>query len=119
MNAEVIKQFYSKLGFPGTYSFDDIKFYDEEGIHNIYLKQIDSFLAHGQEVLDVGCGTGMVSNLFAYRYRSNFTAVDFSDSIDYAREFANNHCINNRCCKYHLQLYWCYLFSRYYSSSDG
>jgi 2-polyprenyl-3-methyl-5-hydroxy-6-metoxy-1,4-benzoquinol methylase len=94
MNSEVIKQFYSNLRFPGAYRIDDIKFYDQEGIHNVYLKQIDNFLMDGQEVLDVGCGTGMVSNLFAYRYRSNFTGVDFSDSIDYASEFAvrNNIC---------------------------
>ena len=95
MNSEVIRQFYSELRFPGHYSFDDIKFYEIEGIHNIYLKEIDKNLSDGIDVLDVGCGTGLVSNLFATRYNSKFTAVDFSDSIDYAKQFAKDNNINN------------------------
>lgn len=95
MNSEIIKQFYSDLNFPGRYSFDDIKFYEIEGIYNLYLKEIDKNLTDGIDVLDVGCGTGLVSNLFATRYNSNFTAVDFSNSIDYAKDFAKKYNINN------------------------
>jgi 2-polyprenyl-3-methyl-5-hydroxy-6-metoxy-1,4-benzoquinol methylase len=95
MNSDVIKKFYSNLNFPGRYSFDDIKFYEIEGIHNLYVKEIDRNLTHGIDVLDVGCGSGMVSNLFATRYKSNFTAIDFSDSIDYAKEFAKKYNICN------------------------
>lgn len=95
MNSEVIKNFYSKIKFPGAYSIEDINFYEVEGIHNIYLREIDKNLDHGLEVLDVGCGTGLVSNLFASRYCSNFTAIDFSDSIHFAENFAKINCINN------------------------
>jgi 2-polyprenyl-3-methyl-5-hydroxy-6-metoxy-1,4-benzoquinol methylase len=53
-------------------------------------------MSNGIDVLDVGCGTGLVSNLFADKYKnSNFTAVDFSDSIDYASKFASSNGINN------------------------
>lgn len=95
MNSDVIRKFYDNLKFPGTYSLDDIRFYEIEGIHNIYLKEIDKHLADSQNVLDVGCGTGLVSNLFASRYNSNFTAVDFADSIDYAKKFSQENCIYN------------------------
>jgi 2-polyprenyl-3-methyl-5-hydroxy-6-metoxy-1,4-benzoquinol methylase len=95
MNTEVIKKFYSDLRFPGPYSIDDINFYEIEGIHNIYLQEIDRILRDDIEVLDVGCGTGLVSNLFATKYRSQFSAVDFSDSIDYAKNFAETHNIKN------------------------
>jgi 2-polyprenyl-3-methyl-5-hydroxy-6-metoxy-1,4-benzoquinol methylase len=45
--------------------------------------------------LDVGCGTGLVSNIFADKYKCNITAVDFSDSIDYARKFAKDNRVKN------------------------
>jgi 2-polyprenyl-3-methyl-5-hydroxy-6-metoxy-1,4-benzoquinol methylase len=48
------------------------------------------------DVLDVGCGTGLISNLFASKYQSsNFTSIDFSDSIEYAENFAKINNINN------------------------
>lgn len=95
MITEEIKKFYSNLHFPGRYSWEDLKFYEDQGIHNIYLREIESVMQDGIDVLDVGCGTGLVSNLFADKYKSNFTAVDFSDSIDYARDFAKKQKIKN------------------------
>jgi len=93
---EEIKKFYSELHFPGKYSIEDIEFYDEQGIHNLYLKEINQHLSDNIEVLDVGCGTGLISNLFANKFKnSNFTAIDFSDSINYAKTFANNNNIPN------------------------
>ncbi len=96
MNTEDIKAFYSQIHFPGRYTGEDLKFYEEQGINNVYLKEIDRFLVDGMSVLDVGCGTGLVSNLFAlHRPNCQITAVDFSDSIDYASTFAQENGITN------------------------
>jgi 2-polyprenyl-3-methyl-5-hydroxy-6-metoxy-1,4-benzoquinol methylase len=47
-------------------------------------------------VLDIGCGTGLVSNLMAIRHpTSEFTGIDFADSIDYATRFANENKLGN------------------------
>lgn len=93
MTTDKIKQFYSELHFPGRYSWNDLKFYEDQGIHNIYLKEIDSVIDDNIDILDVGAGTGLISNLFANKYKnSRFTAIDFSDSIDYASSFAT---VNN------------------------
>jgi 2-polyprenyl-3-methyl-5-hydroxy-6-metoxy-1,4-benzoquinol methylase len=96
MNTEEIKAFYSQIHFPGRYTVEDLKFYEEQGINNVYLKEIDQLLVDGMSVLDVGCGTGLVSNVFASKYtNSQFTSIDFSDSIDYAQEFAEKNNITN------------------------
>lgn len=95
MITQKIKEFYSKINFPGCYTIEDLRFYEEQGIHNVYLREINNYLNDDIEVLDVGCGTGLVSNLFAMKYNSNFTSIDFSDSIDYAKDFADKNEIKN------------------------
>lgn len=89
-----VKDFYSKLKFPGCYSIEDLQFYDKE-IKNPYLKIIDDHLENNTNILDVGCGAGYILNLFASRYQSQFTAVDFSDAINYSIEFSQKHNIKN------------------------
>lgn len=97
MNSDAIKDFYSNLHFPGRYTIDDLEFYQREGVGiNIYLNEIDAVMGNGLTVLDVGCGTGLVSNTFAKLYpNSSFTGVDFSDSIDYAKKISIDHDIKN------------------------
>jgi SAM-dependent methyltransferase len=46
-------------------------------------------------VLDLGCGTGLLTNLFALRYSSQFIGVDFSTAADYADKFAVDNNIKN------------------------
>lgn len=90
-----IQEFYSKIQFPGHYTIAGLD-YHSPSIRNKYLQEIDSVLVDNINVLDIGCGTGLISNLFARKYpNSTFTGVDFSDSVDYAKQFAATHEINN------------------------
>jgi len=97
MNSEQIKNFYSHLHFPGRYTQEDLEFYETEGVDvNVYLKEINKSLDNNLDVLDVGCGTGLVSNTFATLYpSSNFTGVDFSNSIDYAKKISKENKLTN------------------------
>jgi len=97
MDATKIKEFYSDLHFPGKYTAEDLNFYLNEGVDlNIYLRQINKVMSNGLKVLDVGCGTGLVSNTFATLYpNSHFTGIDFSNSIDYAKKTARENKIKN------------------------
>lgn len=90
-----VKQFYDQLQFPGHYTASQLSYHRNE-ILNPYLAQIDRCIQAGDRVLDVGCGTGLISNLFADRHANcSFTAIDFANSIDYARRFARDHGIKN------------------------
>lgn len=93
---EQIKDFYSSLQFPGTYQIEDLQFYIEHGIHNTYLKEIERVIRPGMQILDVGCGAGLVSNLFAITNPCcQITAIDFSKSIEYAQKFSDDNNISN------------------------
>jgi len=90
-----VKEFYSRLQFPGTYTIEDLKFYDNV-VCNSYLKLFDDAVSQSKTVLDIGCGSGFIINFLARRYPNiKFDAVDFSDSIDLAKQFSKTHGINN------------------------
>lgn len=91
----LVKEFYGCLKFPGPYTIDDLKFYND-GIYNRYLKVYDCNIPKNGKVLDVGCGSGFIVNLLALRHPNvEFYAIDFSNSIDYAKEFSLKNNIKN------------------------
>lgn len=95
INPENIKQFYNQNQFPGHYTKESLSYHKDQ-IKNPYLLLIDQHLTSGSHVLDLGCGTGLISNLFASRYQDcQFTGVDFSDAIDYANNYAKLNDITN------------------------
>jgi cyclopropane fatty-acyl-phospholipid synthase-like methyltransferase len=95
INPEHIKQFYNQNQFPGHYTKVSLS-YHEDQIKNAYLSLIDQQLTVGSHILDLGCRTGLISNLFAGKYPDcQFTGIDFSDAVDYADNYAKLHGITN------------------------
>jgi 2-polyprenyl-3-methyl-5-hydroxy-6-metoxy-1,4-benzoquinol methylase len=96
MNLESqIQKFYGEIKFPGLYTLEDFKIYDGN-LFNQFLVQFEQAIQNRKRVLDIGCGSGMIVNLLAYRNPDiQFDAVDFSDSIDFAQEFSTKHNIQN------------------------
>ena len=91
--SDSIREFYNRNNFPGTYTAQQIAQYNVG--HNRYIKIIDQFMSNNISVLDVGCGTGFISNLMAGRYNSKFTGIDFSTAAQYAKQFATQNQIKN------------------------
>lgn len=89
-----LKEFYDHNPFPGPYTASQLQTYGLTW-NNRYLAQIDRYLDHGQTVLDIGSGTGLITNLFAKRYRSDFIGIDFSQGAEYAQQFARQNQIDN------------------------
>ena len=89
-----IQEFYSKIKFPGKFTMEDLKFY--ELYQNKFLKPYVTASSNVKNVLDIGCGTGYITNLIALNNKNlTIDAVDFSDSIDDAKQFSKKHKINN------------------------
>jgi len=88
-----IKAFYDRIAFPGKYNASDIINYYNQ---NRYLKFIEKYIVGNSTILDAGCGTGFVTNNFAFRNRSiHFTAVDFAKSIDWAKDVSKEIGLRN------------------------
>jgi len=90
-----IQKFYGEIKFPGLYTLEDFEIYNAH-LFNPFLTQIEQGITKCKRVLDIGCGSGMIVNLLAYRNPDiQFDAVDFSDSIDFALDFSTKHNIQN------------------------
>jgi len=90
-----IQDFYNRIQFPGSYSKEELDFHWPK-IKNYYLKTINSYIKDTRSVIDVGCGSGLTTNLFAQHHPNvEFTGIDMSQGIYYAAAFANKHQIKN------------------------
>jgi SAM-dependent methyltransferase len=93
--SQSIKNFYNRIAFPGHYSIEQLINYGSP-IENKYLRVIEQQIGNNQSILDAGCGTGLITNLFALRHPDCvFTGIDFSDSLDWANDFAQSNSIEN------------------------
>lgn len=60
MNLESqIQKFYGEIKFPGPYTLEDFKIYDEQ-LFNQFLVQYEQGIPKCKRVLDIGCGSGMI-----------------------------------------------------------
>lgn len=92
MNVEQsVKQFYDLYPFPGSYDLLTL----EKATNNRYINLISQYVDHDQQVLDIGCGTGLITNALAVHYYSNFTGIDFSVGADIADSIAKDYAIDN------------------------
>lgn len=94
MVEQEIKSFYDQIQFPGLYTRESMNLYGHCP-ENQYLAFIYQYLSNQQTVLDAGCGSGLISNLFAERFDSKFIAMDMSDSIKHGQHYSQQNNINN------------------------
>lgn len=95
MKDKEIKEFYGALTFPGKYKISDITYHLPKTV-NRYISILYSNINDGDSIIDLGCGSGLITNIIASKYKkSKITAVDFCDSIKYARRFSKDNNIQN------------------------
>ena len=89
-----IKNFYSRIKFPGDYTMEDLDYYDL--YQNNFLKLYVDAAKQSYNILEIGCGTGYITNLIALQNKKcTVDAIDFADSIDIAKAFSIQNNINN------------------------
>ena len=91
-----VTNFYKISPFP-NYKIDDNKqSILEKGDKNLLAKQFKKFMGLNKKVLEVGCGTGQLSNYFAIGTNNEIIAFDPTiESLNLAKNFADkNNLIN-------------------------
>ncbi len=91
-----VAEFYNAKPFP-SYKDDDNKYTIlDKGDKNFLANQFKKFIGYKKNVLEVGCGTGQLSNYFAIGTNNNIVGLDPTKaSLNLAKEFADKNKILN------------------------
>ena len=91
-----VTEFYDEKPFP-NYKDDDNKYTIlNKGDKNFLANQFKKFIGYKKNVLEVGCGTGQLSNYFAIGTNNNVIGLDPTKaSLNLAKKFADDNKISN------------------------
>lgn len=93
---EAIKSFYEANPFPNYEDVDSATTLREKAEKGIFARLLDDQIPHGAMVLEVGCGTGQLSNFLGLRWGRTVFATDFSlRSLKLGQEFKERNQIDN------------------------
>jgi len=73
---EVIKSFYEQTPFPNYDGFDSSLSLREKASRGVFASLLDEQIPFGSRVLEVGCGTGQLSNFLGMSWGRNIFAAD-------------------------------------------
>ncbi|MCH7745370.1 MAG: methyltransferase domain-containing protein [Chloroflexi bacterium] len=93
---EVVKSFYEENPFPNYEDMDSEWSLREKAEQGIFARLLDEQIAHGAKVLEVGCGTGQLSNFLGLRWgRSVFGADICLNSLKLGQGFKQDNQVDN------------------------
>ncbi len=72
-------KFYNEIKFPNYDDLDDFSLLIDKAKKSIFAKILDEQILFGSKILEVGCGTGQLSN-FLSRYKRKIFGVDLSEN---------------------------------------
>ncbi len=91
-----VTEFYDEKPFPNYKDNDNKHTILNKGDKNFLANQFKKFIGYKKNVLEVGCGTGQLSNYFAIGTNNNVVGLDpTKTSLNLAKEFADNNKISN------------------------
>jgi len=71
------KDFYNNIKFPNYDDIDDLGSLIDKSIKNIFSNKLDKEISYDAKILEVGCGTGQLTNFLA-RYSRELYGIDLS-----------------------------------------
>jgi len=89
-------EFYNERPFPNYKDNDNKQTILKKGDKNFLANQFKNFIGYRKTILEVGCGTGQLSNYFAIGTNNDIFGLDPTKaSLDLAKEFADKNNIIN------------------------
>ena len=87
-----VQAFYETAPFPNYDDFDDVKSFIEKANRGLFAKMLSEQIPYGSVVLEVGCGTGQLSNYLAAANLSHVFGADMTlPSLRLATKFARDN----------------------------
>ena len=85
--SEIVKGFYEENPFPGYEDIDSAETLADKARRGVFARLLDDQTPATASVLEVGCGTGQLSNFLGVRGRTVFGADLCLNSLRLARQF--------------------------------
>lgn len=93
---DIVKEFYEENPFPNYDDIDSDETLMEKAKKGIFARLLDEQIPHGALVLEVGCGTGQLTNFLGMRYnRAVFGSDMCLHSLRLAQGFRDRCAIKN------------------------
>ena len=91
-----VTEFYNEKPFPNYKDGDNKQSILKKGNNNFLANQFKNFIGFKKNILEVGCGTGQLSNYFAIGTNNNIVGLDPTKaSLELAKNFADKNNITN------------------------
>jgi len=93
---DAIKAFYEENPFPSYEDLDSSFSLRQKAEKGIFARLLDDQIPHGSRVLELGCGTGQLSNFLGMRWGRSVFATDIClNSLRMGHDFKNRNQIPN------------------------
>jgi carbamoyltransferase len=89
---EIVKKFYEKTPFPNYDNVDDVPALLEKARRGLFARLLNEQIPFDARVVEIGCGTGQLTNFLAIAHRSVLGTDMCGNSL--AREFAKKNSID-------------------------
>ena len=97
-----ISNFYNDKPFPNYKENENLVSFLNRGNNNLFIKYLKKHIGMGKKILEVGCGTGQVSNYLAAQTNNEVIGLDLGiNSLKLAQSFAyKNNITKNHNAEY-------------------
>jgi ubiquinone/menaquinone biosynthesis C-methylase UbiE len=93
---EAMKSFYEVTPFPNYDDLDSSSALREKATRGVFARLLDEQIPHGARVLEVGCGTGQLSNFLGLTWGRSVLGADVClNSLKLAQQFRKQNQIDN------------------------
>lgn len=93
---EIVRAFYDETPFPNYEDVDSAYTLRAKAERGMFARLLDEQIPHGARVLEVGCGTGQLSNFLGLKWGRTVFGTDLSlNALKLAQDFKNKNQVDN------------------------